>query len=180
MTSSVMAIKGNHLDKLAGIFEVFGYADLERDKNFGNPEEALDYLFGKYAEFTEGDIFIRGVAYHGDWTLICDPEMIDLMEEDLIAELSGKHGLEILVFLIQSASGTFEFAKYKDGKTQRFFSVAEGDISIKKGKSLKEEEGLSINGDIAAEDMLQLAKRYGIDLFFNEVGDMVVKEYGYN
>lgn len=179
-SNSIIAIKGNHIDKADQIFKTFKYFDLGNDKQFGNWPDAASYLFDNFLKLTNEDIAIRGIWSSGAWTIICDPEMIDIMEEDMIEDLSVKLKVEVFTFLIHSTSGTYEFAKYEEEK-QRHFQLFEGVVVENEGEPLPEETGLHINEKITEQDLIALAGKLGLDLGFADVNTkFIVKELGYN
>ncbi len=179
-SKSIIAIAGNHLDKTDELFKAFKYFDLGSDKQFGNWPDAASYLFDNFMKLANEDIAIRGIWSNGQWTVICDPEMIDIMEEDMIEDLSAKLKTPVLTFLVHSTSGTYEFARYEEEK-QRHFQLFEGVIVENEGAPLPEEEGLQINEKITEQDLIRLAVRFRLDLDFADVNTkFTVKELGYN
>jgi hypothetical protein len=179
-SNSIIAIKGNHIDKTDQIFKTFKYFDLEHDKQFGNWPDAASYLFDNFLRLTNEDIAIRGVWANDSWTIICDPEMVDIMEEDMIEDLSVKLKTTVFTFLIHSTSGTYEFARYEEEK-QRHFQLFEGVVVENEGDPLPEEDALNINEKITEEDLTALAGKLGIDLSFGNISTkFTVKELGYN
>ncbi len=179
-SNSIIAIKGNHIDKTDQIFKTFKYFDLGNDKQFGNWPDAASYLFDNFLRLTNEDIAIRGIWTNDTWTIICDPEMVDIMEEDMIEDLSVKLKSAVFTFLIHSTSGTYEFAKYEEEK-QRHFQLFEGVVVENEGTPLPEEADLNVNEKITEQDLISLAGKLGLDLGFADVrSKFTVKELGYN
>lgn len=179
-SNSIIAIRGNHIDKTDQIFKTFKYFDLDNDKPFGNWPDAASYLFDNFLRLANDDIAIRGIWSNGTWTIICDPEMVDIMEEDMIEDLSVKFKTTVFTFLIHNTSGTYEFAKYEEEKL-RHFQLFEGVVVENEGDPLPEEAGLHINEKITEQDLISLATKLGLDLGFGDVHTkFLVKELGYN
>lgn len=179
MTNSILAIKGNHLDKQSDIFDAFRYTDLHQDKPFDYLSDMYTYVFDNYFNFSDRDVALRGIWVDSDWTIICDPETVDFLDDAALVKISEKLDSDVMTFLIQTTSGSFGFAKYNRFKQRHFFSVA-GNLTDNTGIPLPEESGLNINGQIFADDITSLAHRLGID-FEKTVKQMcIAKQLGYN
>jgi hypothetical protein len=179
LTKSFIAIKGNFLNNLTKIFETFNYVDFKQDKLFNNWNELNTYLHDNYFEFTENDIALRGIWFNNGWTIISDPEMVDVLEEDKMQRLSAKLDAELITFLIQSTSGSFGFTVYNQTIKRRFF-VSNGKAVDNLFEPLKEELGLNINEYISVNDIVYLAEDLGIDLQGKSDNTFVVKQLEYN
>jgi len=178
---SVIAIKGNDLKKVETAFKAFRYFDLESDKSFPVIDEALFYL-GKNFEklMEEDDVVLRGVWADTAYTYLYDPEMVDATDEDALEELAKKINTAVYVFIIDEAAAAYEFASYSPKGQQRYFSL-EGKDLFNDGEPLPEEQGLNMNGQTKAADLLQLAANLDIDLEFKHTPEpFLVKELGYN
>jgi hypothetical protein len=179
MTTGIIAIKGNHLDKSNEIFKQFRYIDLNNDKQFVSGDKALNYLFDNYFEYSKKDIALRGVTLYNNWTIVCDPEMVDLADEEKLLQLSKILSTDIFTFLIETVSGTFEFVKYNDS-IKRQFCVSDTQIMVDEGEPLKEEIRLNINESIFIDDILKLAENIGIDIELKKCENITVKELGFD
>ena len=140
MTNSIIAIKGNHFDRVANIFECFRYNDLDKDKAFDNADKFNDFLFDNYFEFANREIALRGIWFDNGWTIISDPEMVDTVDEEALLKLSNTLESDVLTFIIQTTSSSFSFAKFNKTMERHFFST-DGEISDNIGSPLKEEQG---------------------------------------
>ena len=177
-SNSIIGIKGNHLNRLNEIFETFNYIDLNNDKRFDSLDELENYLFKNYFDYANRKIALRGIWTDNDWTIICDPEMVD-STDNAMESLSQKLNSEVLTFFIHSASGSFGFAKYKQIKERNFFST-DGIVAVNIGTPLKEEQDLNINERIFTDDILKLANKLGIDLDAKKTkATFLVKELSY-
>ena len=179
MTNSIIAIKGNYLDKTNEIFNSFNYIDLELDKQFDDFDKFNEYLFENYFEFTNKDISLRGIWTDNNWTVINDPEMVDSIDEEVLLSLSKKLNTDILTFIIQTNSGSFGFTKYNKG-IERHFYVVEGEITDNLYLPLEQEKGLNINEEIFTDDIVKLAKNFDIDIEGNNCKVFITKQFGYN
>lgn len=178
---SIIAIKGNDLQKADQLFKAFRYFDLKGDKFFPSKEEAIDYLKEHFIRMVEeNDVVIRGLWADHNYTYFYDPEITDTTDEDALEELAKKMNAEIYVFIIQETSGTFEFARYTNKGQSRYFSLSGKDL-FNDGAKLPEEEGINLNEKTDTGDLLKLASNLGIDIEFKNIyTPFLVKELGYN
>jgi hypothetical protein len=172
-------IKGNHLDKVANIFECFKYNDLDQDKTFDNAEKFNKYLFDNYFELANREISLRGIWLDNGWTIISDPEMVDTVDDEALIKLSIKLQSDVLTFIIETTSGSFGFAKFNKIKERYFFST-DGEVSDNIGLTSTEEQGLNLNEKVFVDDILKLANNFGIDLEGKKSKCFIVKQLGYN
>ena len=179
MTNSIIAIKGNHLDKVSSIFATFNYIDNKADKQFDSVDNAVAYLSDNYFSFADKNIAIRGIWECNGWTLIHDPEMVDAADDNVMESLAKNINSDIYSFLIQTTSGTFGFTKFNPSLTRQFLS-SEGNIAQNDGEPIAEESGLNINGKIFIDDIIKLANKLGIDIEGKTPTTVIVKELGYN
>jgi hypothetical protein len=70
------------------MFDVFDYIDTRNDKTFDKWSQAGQYLFDNYFDFSSKNVALRGIWIDNGWTMICDPEMVDLIEDNKIEKLS--------------------------------------------------------------------------------------------
>ena len=177
---SIIAINGNQIDKTSEIFDAFKYIDLHHDKQFYSLDSCVTYLNENYFDSSKKNIALRGLWTLNGWTIIWDPEMVDMTDETAMETFSQKLNVEVLTFLIQTTSGSFGFAKYNRTKQRKFYST-DGRIAENFGSPLTEEKGLNINQNIFINDVLQLANKFGIDIEAkNTKTTFLVKELGYN
>jgi hypothetical protein len=175
----VIAIKGDHLYNVENLFDVFDYVDDKNDKAFNKWSQAGSYLFDNYADFTNKDIALRCVWVDNGWTLICDPEMVDLIEDQKIEKLSKLTGSEVWTFLIQTTSGSYSFSKFSPNKARYFFAV-DGQVIENSGTPLNEEQGTGTNKNIFADNIIAIGKNLGINIEPKDGSTFIVKELAYN
>nr|WP_294944968.1 hypothetical protein [uncultured Mucilaginibacter sp.] len=179
MTNSIIAIKGNHLDKQVEIFEVFKYVDVKQDEQFDNLDDMYAYLFDNYLSFSDQDVALRGIWVANDWTIICDPEMVDVLDMAALLKLSDKFNSDVMSFLIQTTSGSFGFAKCGLSGQRNFLSI-DGSVTNNSGLPLPEESGLNINEQIFADDVIGIAQKLGIDFEKTSLQSCLAKKLSYN
>lgn len=178
---SVIAIKGNDKQNGPALFKAFRYFDLNSDKTFPVASEAIMYLTNNFSKLIEEeDVVLRGIWADEQYTYFYDPEITDATDEDALEDLARKINGDLYVFIIQETSGTYEFARYTGKGQVRFFSLAGKDL-FNDGDKLPEEEGITLNTNTGAAQLIQLASNLGIDLVFNNTpAPFLVKELGYN
>ena len=180
LSNSLIAIKGNHLENTTQIFGIFGYVDRHKNKKYDKWESTADYLFTNYFDLSNKNIAIRGIWIDNGWTIICDPEMVDTIEDEKISQLSKDLKTSVLTFMVQSNSRSFWFAKY-DKVKQRHIFVVGGLVAENIGSPLPEEEGLNINENIFIDDVIKLANNFGVDFEVSNVRTtFTIKEFDYS
>lgn len=178
MIGSFIAIKGNFLDKANEIFNDFQYGDAFKEQQFDEWQAFNDYLFDNYFDFANKGIAIRGIWCNNDWTIINDPEMVDLFEEEVLMQLSEKFNTEIITFVIQESLGLFGFTMYNKDIKRAFF-VSEGKVENNLYEPLEQEKNLNINEKTFVDDILKLADKLGVDLEGKNKNKYVVKQLAY-
>ncbi|OOQ57945.1 hypothetical protein [Mucilaginibacter pedocola] len=179
MTNSIIAIKGEHLNRAAEIFEAFGYVGQPNDLNFGKLEELYAYCSSNMDNFSDQEISLRGIWQDNGWTIIFDPETIDFANEEALSKISGLLGSEVFTFVIQTTSGSFGFSKYAPTNLRSFFSSGRI-VDPNYGTPLPEEEGLNINEQVFIDDITSLAGKLGIDIEGQKAKNITLKQLGYS
>ncbi len=171
----IIALKGNHLSNIDNVFSIFNYKDLNNDKVFNSIETLEKFLYEEFVEASFRDIQLKGVFLLDGWTLILDPELIDVFDSESLASVSERLKAKVFTFVAQSNSDTFAFAAYDNLLIRKFYS-SEGIVEEEFGASILEEEGLNINEKIFTDDILNLMKRLGINLDSETGSNFKVKE----
>jgi hypothetical protein len=143
-SKAIIAIKGNHLDHLEKVSAILNYFDGVDD------QEILEELS-------------ETAKYENDWTLITDEEMVYVVEDDLIGELSQELDVVVCTFTVQTASASYGFS-YFQGDKNRIFLTEDGSIITDEGESMAIERDQEISEDISEEDIVALAGKLGIRL----------------
>lgn len=175
----VIAIRGNHLDKADKLFSTLDYIDNNESKTYSTWAEAREFLDGNYFEYANKDIALRGIWEDNGWTIIYDPEMVDLLESEKLESISKITTADIWTILIQTTSGSFSFSKFAPSRMRHFFAV-DGQIAESEGTPLPEEKGLNINENIFADDLEALAKTIGFKIQPDTKGNYIVKHLHYS
>ncbi|HRB71492.1 MAG TPA: hypothetical protein PK776_06550 [Flavobacterium sp.] len=178
MTNSFIAIRGSLLNKSDQIFRILNYEDMGEDMQFEDWSEFNGYLFDNYFEFANQGIALRGIWMENDWTIINDPEMVDTIDEEGLIRLSNHFETEIVTFVIQTTSSCYGFTVYNKTIKRGFF-VSDGEVIDNSYEVLKEEEGVNVNEQAFADDILNLAVNFGIDLQGKEKHTYTVKKLSY-
>lgn len=140
-SKAIIAIKGNYINQLQKIADVFNYME----------DDSIIDEFSQNAKLQNG------------WTILADEEMVFVVEDDLISELSEELQTEIFTFTIQSTSATYGFSNFHEGKN-RIFLVQDGEIIENTGDKIKAEMNFNIDENTSIEDILNIAKSFEIDL----------------
>lgn len=140
-SKAIIAIKGNYIDKLDKVADIFDYME----------DDNIIDEFSQNAKFENG------------WTIIVDEEMVFVVEDDLLAELSEELETEIFTFTIQSTSATYGFSRFNEGKN-RIFLVQDGELIENLGDKMAVEMSINIDENASIEDILNIAKAFEIEL----------------
>lgn len=176
---AIIAIKGNYSDKANELFSAFDYVDNGKSKTYFTWTEAENFLGDNYFEYTSQDVALRGIWTDNGWTIIYDPEMVDMLEDEKIETLSKTIKADIWTILIPTTSGSFSFSKFAPGKLRHFF-VIDGQIAANQGTPLPEEKELNISEEISGSDLESLAATLGFKIPPEPVGNYIVKYLSYN
>ncbi|MBK6835993.1 MAG: hypothetical protein IPG89_17695 [Bacteroidetes bacterium] len=175
MTNSIIAIRGYHLNNLDSIFKSFRSVDKKVDLSFEPSIKGIEYLFANYFDFANQNIGLKGITYINDWTLIIDPEMVDISDTEKLIQISEKLDSKILMFLSEKISGHIEFAKI-DKSIVRHFCYSDSEVIINQGIPLEEELGLNFNEKVFSDDLVTLANKLGVDIEFKNCKNIIVKQ----
>lgn len=143
-SKAIIAIKGNHLDHLEKVAAILNYFDGVDD------QEVLEELSAT-------------AKYENDWTLIGDEEMVYVVEDDLIGELSQELDTAVYTFTVQTASASYGFS-YFEGDKNRVFLIEDGELITDEGENIAIEKDLEISEEIGEEDIVAIAGKLGINL----------------
>lgn len=143
-SKAIIAIKGNHLGHLEKVAAILNYFDGVDDR------EVLEELSAT-------------AKYENDWTLIADEEMVYVVEDDLIGELSQELDTAVYTFTIQTASASYGFS-YFQGDKHRIFLTEDGEIITDEGESIAIEKDQEVSEDMGEEDIVAIAGKLGISL----------------
>jgi len=103
--------------------------------------------------------------------------MVDQGNAEHMQKIAEYTNAPVWTFLIQTNSGSYEFAKYSPTKERHFFLSEE---LIDKGTPVPEETGLNINENTFMDDLVMLAKNLGINIPPPAQGEYIVKHLEYN
>jgi hypothetical protein len=95
----------------------------------------------------------------GPWAVFADGSYVLPSDAERLALLST-HFPVVLSFIVESASGTAEFARFEDGKCRRKIMNADGDVTVE-GAPLPEEAGIAV-ADYYMEESDRLARALGL------------------
>lgn len=178
MTNSFIALKGDFLNQVDDVFGIYKYADTKTDSTFNDWDEFNNFLSENYFDYSNREIALRGIWFYNGWTIVCDPEMVDTVDEATLLELSQKLNTRIITFVIQTTSGSFGYSVY-DSYVKRCFLVIDGEVVDNEHEPLPEETGLNINKNVFIDDILQLAANFGIDISGKHSEVYTVKQLAY-
>jgi len=160
--AGLLMIKGNHLDRIGDIFTAFNYrltGTVEHVDNWAEALEAMQYPRpGKSREIVYKTVFV-----HSGWTVILDPEMLMLVDEDACTQVSRALGSPIFGMVCEGTSNSYGYSLY-DRKLVRAFWSGDGEVFDNRGDKIPEEESIALEG-IFEDDVLRVMERLGVNYF---------------
>jgi len=178
-SNGIIAIKGDHLKRAEEIFKIFNYVDLKKDTAYHSWDQASEYLFENYFDLANKEIALRAIWTDNDWTMICDPELVDPTEDAKLENLSEFLNTEIWTFIVQTSSESYSFTKF-DGRKVRSFFVSNGKVLENSGNSLPQEKGFNINEKFCIGEISAISKSLDININPERPGNFIVKELGFD
>src|SRR4029434_10273040 len=103
----------------------------------------------------------KGVAYHDSRTTIIDPELVIMLDEEPMKELSKQHG-SVVTMVCEGVSATYGFALYQHGDKIRSLTTVDGEIIEQSGEPFAEEAGTDPES-LSEERVLELIAKLGFD-----------------
>ena len=105
----------------------------------------------------------KAVVHHNSQTVIIDPELVMMLDEGPMKELSKQYGT-VITMVCESVSATYGFSVYRRGEKIRSLTAMDGETVDEFGDALPEEEAIS--ADFLSEDtILALLSKLGFDYF---------------
>ncbi|HVW62820.1 MAG TPA: hypothetical protein VHC48_22365 [Puia sp.] len=162
MTSGLIAIKGEHLDKLPEILAFYQMVDTKENQSVDDWREALAIVTDLQAP-APGDTSEKHVVWSDKgWTLIEDMTLIMCANEKALSEISRHLSTPVLSLVTQGTSNCFGFW-YFDNIKRRSFYIEDRAIVDNFGEPLPEEAGFNFNEDAFYHDVHGVAKAFGVD-----------------
>ncbi|MGV9614408.1 hypothetical protein [Nocardia xishanensis] len=124
----------------------------------GEPRESGEKGSGDEV-FSSGFAAAYAVATVGGWTVLADPWISALYDEELSPRLA--EGRRVLTFIANGMTDTYGMGWYIDGAVVRDVLVVEGETVAEEGVPLPEEEGIALSEE---DDVFALIARLtGVD-----------------
>jgi hypothetical protein len=161
---SVVAIRGNHIDKAGELLRLFGYEAKDGPIEVTGWDAAARHL---------GDHSCKAVYFDGERTVIVDPELVLMTEEATCAEVSRSLGSQVCGLVCEGVSGTYGFNLFRDGSKVRGFCSTNGVITEDEGASLPEEAEFE-HSRASETSVIETLARIGFDYWGLERADRVL------
>jgi hypothetical protein len=162
LTTGLIAIKGEHLDKLPEILSLYRMVDTGDDESVNDFDEALA-IVSELREPAPDDTSEKHVVWvDKGWTLIEDMTLILCANEEALLKISQHLSTPVFSLLTQGTSNCFGFW-YFDKVKRRSFYIEDTEIVDNFGEPLTEEAGFNINEHTFYDDVHGVAKAMEID-----------------
>jgi hypothetical protein len=161
LTTSLIAIKGNHIEKSTAIFGYFKLIDAKKDTVFSSWQQVVEVLEDELDN--PSDHFQRRVIWFDNgWTIIEDLSLLLSSDNVAIENISRDFNSPVFSLITQGTSGSYGFS-YFDNDTKRMFLLVDGEIMENEGRPLDVESAFNINKRAFFDDIHGVAKAFGIN-----------------
>jgi hypothetical protein len=157
MTTGLVAIKGNHMDKLSEIFSFFRLVDSKEDSIYSNWEEVCKFFETAVSDPDKEQLI--AVSFQNGWTIIEDSDLSLSYETESLEKISLFVDSHVFSFFIQTTSSNHAFYYFNKG-LGRSYHYDDGAIHVNFGEPLKEEAGLDLTD---FDSMFKLSSNLGVD-----------------
>jgi hypothetical protein len=161
LSTGLLAIKGQHLDKLSEIFSFFKLVDTGSDKTLNNWDEAIALIDEEYMN-PDYNSQRRVVWFDNGWTIIDDLFLNLCTDEESLTKISQHFSTPVFSLATQGTSNCFAFWYFDKKKLRSFFNDG-GVVTDDYGTPLSQEADLNINENAFYDDIHGVAKKFGID-----------------
>jgi hypothetical protein len=158
--ASLLMIKGDHLNRIEEILTTFNYRLTGTVEHIDSWSKALDAMTYPRPGKSRDIVYKVGFVHNG-WTVILDPEMVVLANEDACAQTSQTLGSPVFGMVCEGTSNSYGYSFY-DGKLVRAFWVGDGDIFDNRGDELLQEDGIDLD-DVSEDSVLKVMDRLGVN-----------------
>lgn len=124
--------------------------------DFGDASELHEWT----QEFEMANTHIFSFFDDGPYAILMDFRHVVTCDEKLLAKLSSKFGT-VLSFAIETAGGCAYFWCFKDGELRRYLGYSDG-VLEKKGRALKQEQGIDIKDCYYMSETEELWSAFGL------------------
>ena len=179
LTTGLIAIKGQHSDRFAEIFNFFKLVDTNNDKTLTSWDDAIQVIDDEY--MNRNDIPQRRIVWFDNgWTIIEDLSLSLCTDEENLTRISKHFSAPVFSLVTQGNSGCYAFWYFDKIKLRSFFNN-NGEVTDNYGTELEEEAKFNINENASYDDIHGVAKRFGIDFANAEnLNSFIVKRLNYS
>jgi hypothetical protein len=161
LSTGLLAIKGDHSDKLSEIFSFFKLVDTASDKNLTNWNEVIALIDEEYIN-PDDNSQRRVIWFDNGWTIIEDFSLILCTDEEALTKISQHFSTPIFSLVTQGTSNSFAFWYFDKQKLRSFFN-SNGEVTDNFGTKLPQEANFNIDENAFYDDIHGVAKEFGID-----------------
>jgi hypothetical protein len=161
---SVVAVQGDHLDQAGELLRAFGYEPGAEWIEVAGWEAAGRYL---------ADHGCKALYFHEGWTVIVDPELVLMLDEDALADLSRRLASQVCGLVCEGVSGTYGFNLFHEDRKVRGFCATDGVIAEDLGEPLPEEAHFD-RARVSEAGVIGLVAGIGFDYWGLERADRIL------
>jgi hypothetical protein len=175
LTTGLIAIKGQHSDKFADIFNFFKLVDTNNDKTLTDWNKAIQVIDDEYIN-PDDNSQRRVVWFDNGWTIIEDLSLILCTDEESLTKISQYFSTPVFSLATQGTSSCYGFWYFDKQKLRSFFNN-NSEVTDNFGTPLEQEANFNINENAFYDDIHGVAKQFGIDFTNAEnLNSFIVKQ----
>lgn len=179
LSTGLIAIKGQHADKFAEIFNFFNLVDTGNNRTLTNWNEAIQVIEDEYMN-PDDNSQRRIVWFDNGWTFIEDLSLTLCTDEESLTKISQHFSTQVFSLATQGTSGCYGFWYFDKQKLRSFFN-SNGEVTDDFGTPLPQEVNFNINENAFYDDIHGVAKQFGIDLAnAGNLNSFIVKKLVYS
>ncbi len=156
--SSILMIEGNHLESLTEVFSRFSYNPTKSPEIIKGWNNALDAI--RFP--TKGKprtIVYKAACTINNWTVILDPEMLLVNDEDACMSVSQVLNSRLFGMICEGTSNTYAYI-FCNGEMKRSFWIGDGEIFKDSGDKQAEEPSTK---EVSESHILETMARIGVN-----------------
>lgn len=161
LSTGLLAIKGQQLERLSEIFGFFKLVDTGNDKLVNNWDEAVAIIDEEYMNPADNSQR-RIVWFDNDWTIIEDLSLVLCTDEESLTKISQALSTPVFSLATQGTGGCYSFWYFDKQKVRSFFNN-NGEVTDNFGTPLLQEANFNVNENTFYDDIHGIARQFGID-----------------
>lgn len=151
-------VRADAQEGMAEVFETFHYGVLSR-KTVDSADAAFDAMEWPRDDKPRTTVH-KAVTFVNGWTVVFDPEMVMISEEDAMTALARRYDAPVFGMICEGASASYAFSFFNPEPRRAYF-VSDGEVGVDRGEPLPEEADIDVSS-LFEDDVLEVMTRLGV------------------